>query len=79
MNAGAEKKCTHCISQSIKNSQPIFFSEFPEGLQRSDLEQCTKFNEQLMRRIVMNKKAKNAAFYESVMMDEMFIYPGGGM
>ena len=29
-----------------------------------------------MRRIVMNKKNKNPAFYEGVMMDEKFIYGG---
>lgn len=29
-----------------------------------------------MRRIVVNKKNKNPAFYEGVMMDEKFIYEG---
>ena len=48
------------------------FQEYPEALHKADAQQCKKFNEQLMKKIIVEKKKKNSKFVDSKMMDECF-------
>ena len=57
-------------NQRAANTKIKYFLEFPEALHRVDNQQSIKFNEQLMRKLVTEKKKKNDKFgYSRLMMD----------
>lgn len=49
-----------------------YFVEFPEALHKPNLTQCIKFNKQLMRKLLVEKKRKNMNFAESKLMCDTF-------
>ena len=51
-----------------------YFQEYPEALHKADSQQCIKFNEHLMKKLVMEKKKKNEKFHDSKMMGDIFKY-----
>ena len=60
--------------QNISSEDVKYFQEFPEALHKADAQQCIKFNEQLMRKLVVEKRKKNEAFAQSKLMSECFKY-----
>lgn len=49
------------------------FKEYPEALHVSDNNQSLLFNEQLMKKLVIEKKKKNQKFVESKLMRAYFM------
>lgn len=57
-----------------KKAMPSLFPVFPEALHRPEQSQCTKFNSELMKKIVCEKRRNNDKFQDGKCMHDVFKY-----
>ena len=56
--------------------QTTLFPVFPEALHKPEQAQCTKFNSELMKKIVCEKRRNNDKFQDGKCMNDVFkFYP----
>uniref|UniRef100_A0A7S3CNJ6 Uncharacterized protein n=1 Tax=Strombidium rassoulzadegani TaxID=1082188 RepID=A0A7S3CNJ6_9SPIT len=73
---GVPKTQLQVEGETKESSSPKYFSEYPEALHEPDEVQCTRFNQQLMRKLVVEKKRRNPKFIDSKLMNDVFkFYP----